>query len=399
MTLADVSRVQTIEAYGVLDAPRTDLQEIAWLAAQVAGTSMASVNVLTADEQHMVATYGFDGVSCASGDSMCAQVIGTKRPVLVTDATQDPRFLDNPWVTGELGRVRLYASQTLRSPAGVAFGTLCVFDERPGELSEAQLHGLELLARRVVNAVELTLRERQMEASNSLLRSFASQVSHDLKAPLTSVGLSLGVLEEHLAQGAPAETTRPLVERAVAATSRMGLFIDRHLEFAERAGALRAEVVDLNHVTAEVRMDLSGVLRDVQVTQEPLPSVTGDAVQLRAVLQNLLHNAAKFRHETRPPAVEIRATAVGTGWRIEVVDNGSGLDNSDRDRVFDALERAHESVEGSGLGLDTARRAVEAHGGRIGLSPAPGGGTIAWFELPEGGTAVGDVGDVGDAPV
>ena len=383
MTLADVSRVQTIEDYGVLGAPRADLQEIAWLAAHVAGTPMASVNVITGDEQHMVATYGFDGVSCARRDSMCAQVIGTKRPVLVTDATQDPRFLDNPWVTGELGHVRLYASQTLRSPAGVVFGTLCVFDERPGALSETQLHGLELLARRVVNAVELTLRERQREASNILLRNFASQVSHDLKAPLSSVALSLGLLEEHLVQGAPAATTRPLVERAVAATSRMGLFIDRHLEFAEGAGALRAEVVDLNHVADEVRIDLMGALSDVQVTQEPLPSVTGDAIQLRSVLQNLLHNAAKFRHESRPPTVVIRAAPVETGWRIEVVDNGSGLDESDRDRVLGALERAHESVEGSGLGLDTARRAVEAHRGRIGLSPAPGGGTIAWFELPD----------------
>ncbi|GAB2752952.1 hypothetical protein GCM10027020_01140 [Nocardioides salsibiostraticola] len=392
MTLADVSQVQTIEDYGVLGTQRTDLQEIAWLAAHIAGTAMASVNVMTANEQHMVATYGFDGASCARSDSMCTQVIGGKSAIQVADASDDPRFVMSPWVTGELGQVRLYASQTLRSPAGVAFGTLCVFDEQPGVLSESQMYGLEVLARRVVNAVELTRRERQMMASNSLLSEFASRMSHDLKAPLTSVGLSLGVLEEHLVQGAPAETTLPLVERAVAATSRMGLFIDRHLEFAERAGVLRAETVDMNHVAEQVRIDLTAALSDVRVTQEPLPRVTGDAVQLRSVLQNLLHNAAKFRHESRPPVVVIRAAPVETGWRIEVVDNGSGLDESDRDRVFGALERAHPSVEGSGLGLDTARWAVEAHRGRIGLSPAPGGGTIAWFELPHGGTANGGVG-------
>lgn len=392
MTRADLTRAQMIEDYDVLGSQRTDLQEIAWLAAHIAGTTMASVNVITVDEQHMVATYGFDGASCALRDSMCTQVIGGRTPVLVVDATADPRFVENPWVTGELGQVRLYASQTLRSAAGVVFGTLCVFDERPGVLSESQLYGLEVLARRVVTSVEWTLRERRMEASNALLRDFASQVSHDLKAPLSSVVLSLGVLEEHLEQDASAETTVPLLDRAVAATSRMGLFIDRHLEFAERVGALRIETVDLNHVADEVRIDLTAALADVLVTQEPLPSVPGDAVQLRAVLQNLLHNAAKFRHESRPPAIVIRAARVASGWRIEVIDNGSGLDESDRDRVFGALERAHQSVEGSGLGLDTARRAVEAHGGRIGLSPAPGGGTIAWFELPDPGAATGDGG-------
>ena len=69
-----------------------------------------------------------------------------------------------------------------------------------------------------------------------------------------------------------------------------------------------------------------------------------------------------------------------------MVDNGSGIEVGDRERVFGALERAHDSIDGSGLGLDKARRALEAHGGRIGLSPSPQGGTIAWVELPDRGT-------------
>lgn len=384
MKSADLIRVEKINEYDVLgEAQRDDLQGITTLAAQLAAVPMASINVITRDEQHMIATHGFDAAVCARSDSMCNQVMGAELPVIVPDAVIDPRFVNNPWVTGVLGNVRLYASQTLRSPAGTVFGTLCVFDNEPRELSDSQIQGLVLLADRVVDALELSLRGRQMAASNSLLRDFASQVSHDLKTPLTSVGLCLGLINEQLADGAPVEGTRQLVDRALASTTRMGTFIDRHLDFAARPETLHADQVDLNDTLDEVCMDLAGALREVSVSREALPTVVGDAVQLRAVLQNLLHNASKFRHASRPPTILVRAVRTRNAWRIEVVDNGSGIEESDRERVFGAHERAHQSVAGSGLGLDTARRAIAAHGGRIGLAANPGGGTIAWFELTD----------------
>ena len=78
----------------------------------------------------------------------------------------------------------------------------------------------------------------------------------------------------------------------------------------------------------------------------------------------------------------MRARVEGRGHRIEVRDNGPGVPEQQRERVFDLYARVDTSTPGSGIGLATARRIVETHGGEIGLEPAPGGGTTVWVSLP-----------------
>ena len=108
--------------------------------------------------------------------------------------------------------------------------------------------------------------------------------------------------------------------------------------------------------------------------------MAGDAAQLRAVLQNLVSNALKFGGAD--PRVDLRAQRTSEGWRIEVGDRGPGIDPADVERVFDPLVRANTEVEGTGIGLSTCRRIVQAHGGSIGIQPRDGGGATAWFQLP-----------------
>ena len=110
--------------------------------------------------------------------------------------------------------------------------------------------------------------------------------------------------------------------------------------------------------------------------------MSGDATQLRVVIQNLLANAAKFTVQGEEPRVEVSGARVGDQWRIEVADRGRGIPEEHRERVFEPLARVDKSEPGNGIGLATCRRIIAAHGGTVGLDPRPGGGTIAWFELP-----------------
>ena len=108
----------------------------------------------------------------------------------------------------------------------------------------------------------------------------------------------------------------------------------------------------------------------------------GDRQQLYAVLLNLVSNAVKFTPAGTRPRVSVSAIRTDDGWRVSVSDNGRGIPPEERERLFELYRRGTALVEGSGIGLATARRAVEAHGGRMGIADAAGGGTTVWFTLP-----------------
>ncbi|QIK67253.1 GAF domain-containing sensor histidine kinase [Nocardioides sp. HDW12B] len=387
-----------IEQYGVLGEPAgRDLEALVHLAAQVCGVSHAAINLLTETEQHQVATAGFDASVCSREDSMCAAVLHDPRVVMVADASRDDRFRDNPFVTGEIGDVRFYASAGLTTPQGVVIGRLCVFDDEPRVLDDEQRELLTSLAERVVDALELRLRSRQLEESlarltrtqeelhrsNEKLTLFAGQISHDLRTPLTALLANVEMLSEE-----PAVTDDALLgtlaSGAMRAGRRMAAMIEDIHAHALLGADLRPVPVDLGEVVADVLRDLRPAVEDAGAHVEvgPLPVVCGDPQQLYAVLLNVLSNALKFRRPGVAPVVEVRAHAEGRGHRVEVLDNGPGVAVEERGRVFDLYARVDPETPGSGIGLATARRIVENHGGEIGLEAADGGGTLAWFSLP-----------------
>jgi signal transduction histidine kinase len=330
---------------------------------------------------------------------MCTRTVESREPIVVSDASQDARFAANPFVTGVLGDVRFYASFPLTSPSGVTVGTLCVFDEQPHPVDLEALNGLATLAAGVIDVFELRLRGRELalslmelqalqaelERSNERLASFAGQVSHDLKTPLTTLSLSLQLMREQFDEGEVGPESATLLDRAINGSARMADLIDDVLDYARLGGTLKTSDVDLDFVLGEVLDDLAADLAGVTLHIGALPTVVGDRAQLRAVLQNLLGNAARYRSQERPLVVDIAARHVQRAWRIEITDNGRGVPPVDRNRIFEPLARVDESIEGSGIGLATCRRIIGAHGGRIGIDPTRTEGARFWFELPDSG--------------
>jgi signal transduction histidine kinase len=398
MTKYDDRRVIELDRYRVIGQPRRqELLALVEVAAQVAGVPMATINLITGTQQVQVAATGFDASVCSREDSMCAVVLDVGHPVIVADASLDERFCDNPFVTGVIGHVRFYATHQLVTPTGVVIGTLCVFDEQPRILTPDQEHALASLADRVVDLLELELRTRDLSAtvselerlradlerSNEQLAAFAGQVSHDLRNPITALSMSLRLVAEEL-DGEEIDRAELgwLVSRAVGGVDRMQSLVDGLLAYARLGGELVRAAVPLDETMAAVREDLAPALAGAELRVGSLPCVVGDPVQLRAVLQSLVANAAKFTDPGEPARIAVEAHRTGRGWRVEVVDHGLGVPADQRARVFEPFTRVHATVPGSGIGLATVRRVVEAHGGWFGLDETPGGGTTAWVELP-----------------
>lgn len=389
--------------YEVLDRPAPpELEELVRLAARLCRVPTAVVNLLDERHQHQVAAVGMAPSLCRREDSMCAVTADAGRSVIVPDARVDLRFTRNPFVTGQLAAVRFYAASPLRGPDGTVFGTLCVFDEVPRSLDDDAARWLDLLAGQVVGVLEqrrtarrlagavaeLEATRRELARSNDQLAAFAGQVSHDLRTPLTAVLGYVQVLTK-LPSVAGDERAREYVGLAVGAGRRMTALLEELLAHARLGGSLRVEPVDLAGLVGEVVADLAPVLAaagaQVRVGVLP-PRVPADRTQLRAVLQNLVANAAAYRRPDRVPEVQVRAARDDGGWRVEVVDNGRGVPAERRTEVFQPLARLDGAGDGhSGLGLATCRRIVRAHGGRIGLADGVDGGTTAWFTLPDPG--------------
>lgn len=384
-----------IAEYDVVEHTPAAFQSVVEMAALVADVPMATINILTSDHQVQVATVGFDASICRRSDSMCVASLEAMAPILVPDASEDHRFAANPFVTGELGSVRFYATHPLVTPSGVAIGTLCVFDTVPRELDDQQEHALLSLADRLVDVLELTRRTRDLDAalrdmsalrdelrrSNEHLSAFAGQVSHDLVGPLSTVTMALGLLDDELDHTPePSPSMRSSVRAGLRGAERMDTLIRDILAFARVGGALQREPADLGILARAAAQALGLDPSDERLSIDTLPVVNVDAVQIGAVLQNLVANALKFGGDN--PTVEITAGRDEDAWLVMVADRGVGISPDDAERVFEPLVRVDERVEGSGIGLSTCRRILEAHGGSIGLEPRSGGGTVAWFLLP-----------------
>ena len=173
----EARRLAALHRYGILDAPADpDLEAITRLASHIAGTEVAVINLIDADRQVQPAATGMEPGVFTREQSMCAHVVAEDAPIHVTDARDDPRFADNPFVTGDIADVRLYASHPLRTPDGFAIGSLCVVDSSPGDLDAHRLAALEDLSHQVVQLLEL---RRHVEDLGNALAEVDHLAAHD----------------------------------------------------------------------------------------------------------------------------------------------------------------------------------------------------------------------------
>jgi diguanylate cyclase (GGDEF)-like protein len=155
-TQAELSRLAALRALKVLDQPRSpELDTLARLAAFVCGTPTAAVNLIDADRQFSAAAYGCDPSDVSRQDAMCATSIQSADVSYTADAATDARWSHNPYVTGELGRIRLYAAAPLIVGDGEVIGTVCAFSGQRQELTRVQLERLRDIADQVALVLQL----------------------------------------------------------------------------------------------------------------------------------------------------------------------------------------------------------------------------------------------------
>jgi len=225
----------------------------------------------------------------------------------------------------------------------------------------------------------------RLAQSNAELEHFAHIASHDLREPLRTITSSLGLVMRRHADKVPPEA-REFLEFALASAGDLDTLIVDLLDYA-RAGheSHASDVSDSREVLEQALAALAASIQDagaiITWDREPWPTIPGDARQLRSLFVNLISNALKYRHSDRTPRLHLSYGRVNEDGHpqvfIGVSDNGIGIPDTERDRIFSIFHRLHprHAFPGTGIGLAIARKVVDHIGGQILVESEEGQGS------------------------
>jgi PAS domain S-box-containing protein len=242
---------------------------------------------------------------------------------------------------------------------------------------------------------DLMLTAKKLEESNRQLQDFVYIASHDLREPLRKISSFGGLLQDSLG-GSLAKDDLENLDFMIDGSERMtqmieGLLAYSHIDTQE----VPFEVVDLNEIVEQLQqLELAEALEETGGTIEipqPLPKVQSNLIQIRQLLQNLIGNAIRYHRDQVRPQIVIRAKQIDNDKvRIEVRDNGIGIEPEYHNDIFTMFRRLHSrrKYEGAGIGLAVCKKIVERHNGQIGVESKGGEGSTFWFTLSAANEAI-----------
>jgi signal transduction histidine kinase len=372
----EADRLAALRRYDVLDTPPEEqFERIVRLAARWFDVPISLVTLLSENRLWFKACKGLDRCETSREVSFCKHNIYDEEVLVVEDATQDPRFRDNPMVTGPPG-IRFYAGAPLIAPGGHVVGSLCVVDTEPRDAGSMNFDALKDMAAIVVDELELRASNEKLEARRRQVqdltraltnaeeaerRRLSNLLHEDLQQVLQAVRIKLETLagQEPLSTE-PREQIATVQERVNDAIE-----ITRGLSarFAPPVGnESLADTFDWLATKMEETYDLTVVLDthgSVRVPDETLKTL------LYRVVRELLFNVVKHAEVDQ---ARLSLATEQDRLRVVVEDKGKGF-------------VPEQQMEG-GLGLASVRERIEALGGTVEIASQPSEGTRVVIDLP-----------------
>lgn len=233
---------------------------------------------------------------------------------------------------------------------------------------------------------ELEEVNQRLETANAELDHYASMVAHDIRTPFNAISRFAEMLVEDHGDDLPAEAGEML--GAIARLASRGEDVTEALLTLARIG--EPELVpggsDSGAVAERVRGDLDTIVEEAgaDVRFGELPATAVQPVHLERILTNLVTNSLKYASPERRPRVVVEGRVDDGRVRFTVTDNGLGVVEDERERIFEPMVRgaAGAGRPGTGVGLSTCRKIVEAYGGTIAVAETPSPGATIEFTLP-----------------
>jgi signal transduction histidine kinase len=385
-------RIETLRHYSILDGIQmNEYDDITRLTAYICNTPISLVTLVDETRVWFKSHYGIEENSAPRDIAFCAHAINDpEKMMIVPDSRIDERFFDNPFVNGDANIV-FYAGIPLVTSEGDALGTLCVLDRQPRKLDDKQIEAIKLLSKQVIRLFEarkntklLKLKMLELEQHNKALHDFARVAAHDIKSPLYNIIQLTSLLKTF-----NLDTNHPealnIIDMTIHSAEKLAKMIDGILEYSRNSKV---------YTSCKQNIQLLKAVKDIELLLNHKPDTEFiinidetiqffvNKVALEQILINLITNALKFIDKPKK-IIKINAALTDNKLILHIIDNGPGIKEEDRERIFRLFETSSKEMNGGlGIGLATVKSLVENLGGSISVHSVSNEGSDFEIVLP-----------------
>ncbi len=397
-------RLQELIRYEVLYTQyEEDFDQIVQLASAICKTPISTITLLDFNKQWFKAKIGIENTEGDRDISFCGHAIVQDEAIMiVNDALEDQRFIDNPLVLGD-PNIRFYAGYPLVSPSGYKLGTLCVIDRIPRSLTPEQELTLKTLGNQVVKLFELRLRNKEVEVRNKLVEDqkiqlqesaavqskIISIIAHDVRGPVTSLKTMIELTKSKSLTEEETAVLLDMLDKQLDGTLDMLTNLVDWGSMLLKKGKLSISSVNVSAVVDKIFKNLSSMAQlkgnQFQNLVADDVAVMADENTLRFILRNIISNANKF---TTNGTINVHVLPNKNDNLISIMvsDTGCGMPSEIQQQLFNPAKRhsreGTHKEKGSGLGLILAKEFAEAMHATIEVKSEPGNGTNFSITLP-----------------
>jgi len=393
LSLNEDERLAALRSYNILDtAAEKDFDDLTMLASAICQTPIALISLVDSERQWFKSHIGLAASETPIEQSFCAHAIVSYNEIMIVDdARKDERFADNPLVTGS-PKIVFYAGVPLINEEGFALGTLCVIDQKKKQLTTEQTIALKVVAKQVVDKLELRrkitdlqIANQELTDANVFIQKFASTAAHDIKNPLSSILLTSQALKIRL-QKLQDEGCSRLIDLNITSTTRLISLLDEMLDYSKDPSLLLAKKseIDLKQAIKKV-ISMINIPDNLEIIlPDTNPKLALSIVAFEQIFINLISNAIRYNDKNKT-IIAIRFAEDDKYYNFEVEDNGIGIAEAYHEKIFSnsftlkITDRYNK--KGTGIGLATVKDLIKALKGNIYVKSTQGIGTTFFVSI------------------
>lgn len=269
---------------------------------------------------------------------------------------------------------------------------LTKLENKNRKLKAARQEALQMMADAQRSQKHIEEQANALKRYNTELEQFAYVATHDLRAPIINLN---GMIDIFKKRGLVNRENQRIVERIDSSIDRINTTLNDLIHVVAYRKTLQEDVreVVLDEVFRDIENDIKAQIREVRanITTDfkNAPRITYIPGHLRSILQNLITNALKYHSEDRKPVISVQSEWVNDYLYLKVKDNGIGIDETQKEKVFGLFQRLTTQASGKGMGLYITKSLVESMGGHIDFTSNPNMGTEFMVSLKNLSTGQG----------